>query len=363
MTVAANVNRNSWAGDGSTVAFALGATFIFFDEAELRVVLKVDSTGVETLQALTTNYSVSGGSGATGTVTMVTAPAVGETLIIRRVMPLTQLVDLVNNSISDAEVVEDSFDKVIMGLQQLSEVDSRSIKFSEGSSNSDVDFPDPSALKLVRWNAAGTALELVDISTLGAVVTTAFTETFLDDTTANAAKETLEIYTTVISPAQITANQNNYAPTGVGTAAEIRVDSDAARDITGISASQTDGREIAFTNDGAFSITLKHNVTSTAANRFDFGDDADTEVKAGASVRLRYDGTASRWRLLGGAGGGAGGLEDAGGNIVGSENAQTTAGNFTVTNAMNLVTGGPFTIASGHTVTVGSGENWVIVGN
>ena len=59
--------------------------------------------------------------------------------------------------------------------------------------------------------------------------------------------------------------------------------------------------------------------------------------------------------------GGAGGLADAGGNIVGVENAQTTSGNFTVTNNMNLVTGSPFTIASGHTVTVGSGENWIIV--
>ena len=59
--------------------------------------------------------------------------------------------------------------------------------------------------------------------------------------------------------------------------------------------------------------------------------------------------------------GGAGGLADAGGNIVGVENAQTTSGNFTVTNNMNLVTGSPFTIASGHTASVGSGCTWVVV--
>ena len=61
------------------------------------------------------------------------------------------------------------------------------------------------------------------------------------------------------------------------------------------------------------------------------------------------------------AGGGAGGLEDDGGNVVGIENHVTTAGDFTVTNGKNLVTGGPFTIASGHTVTVGSGETWTVV--
>ena len=48
-------------------------------------------------------------------------------------------------------------------------------------------------------------------------------------------------------------------------------------------------------------------------------------------------------------------------NVVGVENAVTTAGDFEVTNGFNLVTGGPFTIASGHTVTVGSGETWTVV--
>ena len=59
--------------------------------------------------------------------------------------------------------------------------------------------------------------------------------------------------------------------------------------------------------------------------------------------------------------GGAGGLADAGGNIVGVENHVTTAGSFTVTNGKNLVTGGPFTIASTHVATVGTGETWTIV--
>ena len=57
----------------------------------------------------------------------------------------------------------------------------------------------------------------------------------------------------------------------------------------------------------------------------------------------------------------SGGKEDAGGNVVGVENIRTTAGSFTVTDGSNLVTGGPFTIASTHVATVGTGETWTIV--
>jgi len=57
----------------------------------------------------------------------------------------------------------------------------------------------------------------------------------------------------------------------------------------------------------------------------------------------------------------SGGLQDAGGNVVGVENIRTTAGNFEVTDGSNLMTAGPFTIASTHTVTVGAGETWTVV--
>ena len=94
------------------------------------------------------------------------------------------------------------------------------------------------------------------------------------------------------------------------------------------------------------------NITTAAGDVAEFFSHTANQVQCVNYTRA--DGSAV-------AGGGAGGLEDAGGNIVGIENHVTTAGNFTVTNGKNLVTGGPFTIASGHTVTVGSGETWTVV--
>ena len=92
MTVATTATRASFSGDGSTVAFAW--PYEYRAAADLRVVL-VSSANVATLKTITTHYSVSGvsdshGGYASATVTMVTAPASGETLVIYRVPSLVQ---------------------------------------------------------------------------------------------------------------------------------------------------------------------------------------------------------------------------------------------------------------------------------
>lgn len=109
----------------------------------------------------------------------------------------------------------------------------------------------------------------------------------------------------VISPSQITADQDDYAPSGILSATVVRVDSDADWSITGIDASQTEGRLLVIQNDGSSTLTLPHNDTgnSTAANCFDLQDDTDFVLKSGAAVILMYDATANRWRLIGGGGG------------------------------------------------------------
>lgn len=111
------------------------------------------------------------------------------------------------------------------------------------------------------------------------------------------------------APAQITADQNNYNPSSVvcATSATLLINSDAARNLTGL-AGAVAGCEMAVINNGSFTITLKdENASSTAANRFGFGADLALGSKQGAL--LRYDGGASRWRQVGGpssSGGGSG---------------------------------------------------------
>ena len=103
--------------------------------------------------------------------------------------------------------------------------------------------------------------------------------------------------TNVISPAQLTANTDNWNPTGLSTASTIRLSTDASRNITGLVA-QAAGTEITLCNVGAQDTVLVHDATSTAANRFLCPGSANFTLNANDSVRIWYDTTSSRWRVI-----------------------------------------------------------------
>lgn len=102
-----------------------------------------------------------------------------------------------------------------------------------------------------------------------------------------------------LTPAQITADQNDYSPPGMGTTAVLRLDSDAARSITGIApgAGTGNGRILYIFNVGAFNITLTNeDVASIAANRFALT--ANRVLTPNDGCLIWYDATSSRWRLV-----------------------------------------------------------------
>lgn len=101
----------------------------------------------------------------------------------------------------------------------------------------------------------------------------------------------------VISPSQITADQNDYAPTGWADATLVRLSGDSGiRAITGFSA-ETSGEEKTLVNIGSTPIYLSpQNSNSTAANRIEYNE--QIFIPPGESCRIAYDGTTSRWRPM-----------------------------------------------------------------
>lgn len=101
-----------------------------------------------------------------------------------------------------------------------------------------------------------------------------------------------------LTPAQITANTNDYSPTGwTNHAYEVlRLSTDASRNLTGIAAGY-DGRLLQIYNVGSFDLVLIDESTSTAANRFLLG--GNVTLQANEGISLRYDGISTRWRAMG----------------------------------------------------------------
>lgn len=124
-------------------------------------------------------------------------------------------------------------------------------------------------------NAAGTTTEKV---TIGGIVGLARTNT-------------------VTSPAEITANTNNYEP---GAGDIFRLTADAARNLTGIVA-RASGEAVLLINIGAtHAITIKHaSASSTDVNRILVPWEGDYVMSAnGGATLLIYDDTTDRWRVI-----------------------------------------------------------------
>lgn len=192
MTVATTANRVTYTGDGSTTAFPV--SFPFYDNTDLVVIERVISTGAETTKTLTTHYTVSGGSGSTGTVTAVTAPASTVQWIIKRVLPITQSIDYTPNDPFPASTHEEGLDRGVMRDQQLDEELDRSIKFPATDSTS-LSPTLPSSIdrasKYFAFDANGEPIASTGPTGDSSIPVSAYIETLLDDSTAAAARTTL----------------------------------------------------------------------------------------------------------------------------------------------------------------------------
>jgi len=97
----------------------------------------------------------------------------------------------------------------------------------------------------------------------------------------------------------IGTDQNNYAPTGVGTADFLRIDGGVVnRTITGIVA-PTVTKRLTVVNVGTTNtlIFTNEDVLSAVGNRFAVGGGLDVTLEINGVLTLWYDDTSSRWRV------------------------------------------------------------------
>ena len=182
MTISTTTLRNSYSGNGSTTAFAY--TYPINTTSEITVIER-SALGVETVKAEGTgsaNYGIADNGAAGGTITMVTAPAAGTTLIILRNTSLTQETDYVANDPFPAETHEDALDKLQMQTQELQEELDRSIKISRTNTMTSTEFTVDAtnrASKLLAFDSSGELSITQEIGTFKGSSATTTTAAFV----------------------------------------------------------------------------------------------------------------------------------------------------------------------------------------
>ncbi|MBV5338143.1 MAG: right-handed parallel beta-helix repeat-containing protein [Deltaproteobacteria bacterium] len=157
MTVETNVSKAQFLGSGSVGPFTFD--FRFFLNTEVYVI-KTSSAGIDTDLTETTDYILTGaGSTSGGSVTLVTALAIGEELTIYRMVEPVQTTSIRNQAAFFPEIHEDVFDKLMMIIQQLSELTNRTLKIPISSSLPLSQLPSVTPGGILAWNQAGTAIE------------------------------------------------------------------------------------------------------------------------------------------------------------------------------------------------------------
>jgi uncharacterized Zn-binding protein involved in type VI secretion len=137
MTISSTTNTVSYTGNGSTTAFAV--PYAFFGTgttSEIQVVEVVIATGVETVKSNGSDFTVSGGSGATGTVTAATAPASTVKWVINRATTQTQETDYVENDPFPAESHEEALDRLTAIDQEQQRALDRTAQLPDGYTGS-----------------------------------------------------------------------------------------------------------------------------------------------------------------------------------------------------------------------------------
>ena len=160
MTVSSLTTKNSHSGDGSTSAFPY--TFKIFNEDDVTVIIRTDSTGTESPKNISSgHYTVSGVGNTNGgnvTFTSGNTPASGETVLLLRNTPLTQATDYTPNDPFPAATHEDALDKLTLISQDTQEEIGRSIKLSRANTMTSTEFTVPAATranKVLGFDSSG----------------------------------------------------------------------------------------------------------------------------------------------------------------------------------------------------------------
>lgn len=154
MTVSTTANNVVYLGNGATTEFAV--PFLILDDSHLVVRSRLVSTGEYYATYSGTDYTYDGIGEPAGTLTLAgTALSADYELVIERIVPYTQELDIVNAGGFYPDTVEEQLDMMVMQTQQLADINSRSLTVPVGETGLELPSSDNREGQFLAFDASG----------------------------------------------------------------------------------------------------------------------------------------------------------------------------------------------------------------
>ena len=157
-----NNPRVSYAVAQGATQTSFTVSFEFFDNDDLNVY--VDGT----LKTITTHYTVSGGNGSTGTITMsVTGATGGSTVVITRDIDLDRTTDFPSSGPFNIGALNTELDRLVAIAADLNDLAGRGVKLSDFDTGASLTLPVAAdrGNKVLAFNSAGDTLVTQELGT------------------------------------------------------------------------------------------------------------------------------------------------------------------------------------------------------
>ena len=165
INIANNNPRINYTATANQTVFTV--PFEFFDNTDIKVYIE------GTLKTITTHYTVSGGNGSTGSVTLTAGATLNDEVTLVRDVPLERTTDLTSNY--NAASLDAQLDRIVAEIADLDDRVSRTIQINDYELASGLLLPalDSRKGKTIQFNTSSGALEVgptgADLTAIGSV--------------------------------------------------------------------------------------------------------------------------------------------------------------------------------------------------
>ena len=271
INIADNSPRISYAVAAGVTQTSFSVPFEFFADASLNVY--VDSV----LQTLITDYTVSGGDGSTGSISMsVTGISGGSTVVITRSITLERTTDFPTSGPFQINALNTELDRMIAIAADLQDQTDRSLKLTDYDASVNLVLPDLNTRKgtTLAFNSVTGAVEagpsVAGVTTIAALSADIATLADIEDGTV--ATDAISDLAAISSDVSTVSSVSGSVTTVAGISSDVTAVAADATDIGTVSANITNVNTVAGISSDVTTVAgIDSDVTAVAADSADIG--------------------------------------------------------------------------------------------